>query len=190
MRRLSAIALLPLLLAGAAHAKTWDVNYAQSHLGFEGKQGDAAFQGGFAKFDVKIDFDPAKPEAGKITATIDTSSATAGSSERDSFLPQADWFDVKNFPQAQFASTSIKSTGTDKTGIDCYEAAGALTIKGISKPLALPFCLAKEGDHYRARGKVALMRQDYHVGEHDWASETYVKFGVDVTVDLEVKPKD
>ena len=189
MNRLLLITACVLAFSGAANAKPWEVDYAQSHLGFEGRQGSSVFQGGFGKFTVQIDFDLDKPAAGKITASIDTASATAGSSERDSYLPQPDWFDSKKFPQANFASTSIRDVGADKSGVECYEAAGNLTIKGISKPIALPFCLIKEGDHYRAKGKVALIRSDFHIGEHDWANEDYVKFAVDVLVDVAVKPK-
>jgi len=43
---------------------------------------------------------------------------TAGSSERDSYLPQADWFDTKKFPAGQFVSTAIRKTGDNTFAVD------------------------------------------------------------------------
>jgi polyisoprenoid-binding protein YceI len=181
------LALLLLLIATPAFAKSWTVDYQNSKLGFTGIQGSAPFEGLFKTFTATIDFDPAHPETGKITATIDTGSATAGSSDRDEYLPQPDWFDVKKFPQAQFATTSIHATSPDKSGANCYEAAGTLSIKGISKDVTLPFCLKPEGDHMRAQGQLKLMRNDYTVGIGQWANEAYVKHAVDVTIDIAAK---
>src|ERR1700743_3052153 len=135
-----------ILFTSPAFAKPWTVDPANSKLGFVGMQGDTSFEGTFKTFTANIDFDPAHPETGKISATIDTSSATAGS-ERDEYLPQADWFNVKKFPQAQFASTSIRATASDKSGANCFEATGTLSIKGITKNLNLPVCLKHEVGH-------------------------------------------
>lgn len=180
-----------LLLAGAlifatspAMAKEWTVDYANSHLGFIGTQGTSSFNGEFKKFTSAIDLDPEKSDGGHITANIDMTSASAGSSERDGYLPQTDWFDTKQFPQAQFASTTIR-----KTGDHTFIADGNLTIKGISKPISLPFTLVQDGDHWRAQGKVTILRQDFHVGLGQWANEQYVKYNVDVTVDIAAKPQ-
>jgi len=35
-----------------------------------------------------------------------------------------------------------------------------------------------DGDHWRAQGKLPLIRTDFHVGDHDWGNEDYVKFKV------------
>ena len=169
---------------GAVSAQPWSVDPAQSHLTFEGKQGTTAFEGGFGTFSVTIDFDKDHLEKSSIKAVIDTGSATAGSKERDDYLPQADWFNIKKFPQATFTSTVIKPAERD-----CYEASGDLKIKDVTKPATIAFCLTKEGDHYRATGKLPLLRNDYQVGAGDWANEDYVKYRVDVGIDLAVKPQ-
>lgn len=166
-----------------ALAKNWTVDYSNSHLGFIGTQGSASFTGTFKKFTVTIDFDPEKPETGKITATIDMASASAGSDERDSALPQSDWFDTSKFPQAVFTSTSIR-----KTGDHAYEAVGNLTIKNITKPVTLPFTLTPDGNHMRAQGKAILIRTDFAVGQGQWSNEAFVKHAVDVTVDIAAQP--
>ena len=176
--------LFAVLLSTPVYAKSWLVDYQNSHLGFVGKESDKSFEGVFKNFQTTIDFDPDKPENGKIAATIEIGSATAGSAQRDGYLPQSDWFDTKQFPEAQFVSSSIK-----KTGDHAYLATGLLTIKGVSKIVSLPFTLTEEGDHFRAKGKVSLIRTDFHIGDHDWANEDYVKYAVDVVIDLAAKPQ-
>lgn len=182
-RRSLGIAALVVLLSGSsAQAKIWAVDYPHSQLGFIGAQGSTPFEGSFNAFQTTIDFDPAIPENGKISARIDMASATTGNGERDAPLPQADWFDTKKFPQAIFASTAIR-----KTGDNAYAADGNLTIKGITKPITLPFTLTQDGGYWRARGRLTLLRTDFHIGEHDWANETYVKFKVDIVLNILAK---
>ncbi|MFY9288368.1 MAG: cytochrome b/b6 domain-containing protein [Alphaproteobacteria bacterium] len=184
LRGMSIVVLALFLSTASASAAPWLVDYDHSKLGFVGVQGTSSFEGGFKKFDVTIEFDPAKPEAGSIKAVIQITSATAGSAERDAYLPQVDWFDSKQFPEAIFVSNRIHKTGENQ-----YTADGTLTIKGISQPLALPFKLTPENaPWWRAQGKVTLLRNSFHIGEGQWANENYVKFGVDVVIDIAAKP--
>jgi len=176
------LALVGMTVNASAEMKSWVIDYDHSRLGFVGNQGGEPFYGGFKKYNAKIDFDLDKPEAGKIAVTIFTSSATAGSSDRDEYLPTKDWFDIGVFPRAEFVSTSIVKTG------DAYTVTGDLTIKGQTHEVSLPFTLVPEKDHWRAQGKLSLERTDFHVGMGDWAGEAYVKHNVDIVVNFEVKP--
>jgi cytochrome b561 len=170
----------------AAHAKEWMIDYAQSQIGFSGKQSGEAFKGGFKSFQSTVDFDAVHPETAKISATIDIASAYAGSAERDSYLPQTDWFNVKTFPKAEFVSTTIKAKPDLK---DCFEASGNLTIKGASKQVLMPFCMKTEGDHWRVDGHVMLQRTDYAIGTGQWSGDDLVQHAVDVTISLSAKQK-
>jgi len=172
-----------LALTGAAHAKDWTVDYAQSKLGFTGNASGETFTGGFKKFTAQISLDPAHPETGKIAVTVDIASAFAGDADRDQMLPQKDWFDTSAFPQAQLTSTAIRKISDGN-----YQMDATLTLKGVPHPITLPFTLAPEGDHWRAQGHVTLMRTDFQIGQGSYASESYVKHAVDVTVDIIAKP--
>ena len=163
-----------------ANAKTWTTDYGKSSLGFVASQSGQAIKGQFKKFDATIDFDPAKPETGKITATIDIASAVTGREDADGMLPQSDWFDSKKFPQAVFTTTTIKADSKPS----CYIADATLAIKGVSKNVTLPFCLTPEGDAMRAKGEVLLTRTDFSIGTGQWASDATVGHAVTVTVDL------
>ena len=182
MRTALMAAGVALLAASPAFAKEWIIDYGHSRLGFVGMQGKSAFEGSFGKFEAHIDFDPEHPETGKIAATIDTASAATGDAERDSTMPQPDWFDVKHFAEARFTSTSIRKSGS------AYIADGMLSIKGIAQPVKLPFTLTQDGDHWRAQGRATLARNAFQVGIGQWANENYVGYAVDVVVDIAAKP--
>jgi len=167
------------LLSPPALASDWSVDMAKSHLGFSGVQNGAPFQGRFGKWTAEIAFDPAHPEAGQAKVTIDLASATTGDTQRDSALPQAEWFDVKDFPQAIF-----EATGFTAKGGDAYEAPGTLTIRGIGKAVVLPFTLAVSGDKASAKGHLALVRTGFGVGQGVWATGDWVALEVGVDVDL------
>ena len=171
--------LTALLLATPAIAADWTVQPDKSHLGFSGTQTGAPFKGSFGKWTAEIGFDPAHPEAGHAKVTIDLASARTGDTQRDTALPQSDWFDVKHFPQATFEATSF----TPKGG-NAYEAAGKLTIRGITKDVLLPFTLAITGDGATAKGHLALVRTAFGVGQGPWTNGDWVALEVGVDVDL------
>lgn len=170
------------LLLGAsvsAQAATWTIDTAKSHLGFTGSQSGTPFSGSFGKFSGTIVFDPANPGAGHADVTIAMASAATGDQQKDGALPGSDWFAVDKFPTAEFKATSFKATGKD-----AYEADGTLTIRGIAKPVILPFTLTISGDTAEAKGKLQLVRTDYGVGQGTWSNGQYVALDVAVTLDV------
>ncbi len=173
------------------HAADWTVDYANSKLSFVGKQENSSFEGEFKKFQTTINFDAAHLDTSMITATIDIASITAGSSERDAYLPQSDWFDTKKFPQAVFTSTKIyqaaQTQSACKEPLHFYTADGTLTIKSVTKPVSLNFCLTHEGDHMRADGALTLLRNDFNIGIGQWAADDLVAHQVDVKVSITAK---
>jgi len=184
MKRIVTLLAFLLTVSGVAQAKDWVIDDAQSKLSFVGEQSGQKFEGGFKKYTAQISFDPDHPETGKISVVVDITSAYAGSADRDAMLPQKGWFDYAHFPQAQFASTVIRQTGPG-----LYEVSAHLSIKGMTHDITLPFSLAKEGDHWRASGKVTLLRNDFALGQGEFAGEDYVKHAVDVNFDLIATPK-
>ncbi|MDB5358911.1 MAG: YceI family protein [Rhodospirillales bacterium] len=167
------------LLATPALASDWAVDPTKSRLGFSGVQNGAPFQGSFGKWTAEIAFDPAHPEAGHAKVTIDLASAKTGDTQRDSALPQAEWFDVKAFPGASFEATGFVAKGGD-----AYEAPGRLTIRGMAKDVVLPFTLAVTGDKAAAKGHLSLVRTGFGVGQGVWATGEWVALDVGVDINL------
>ena len=152
---------------------------AQSAVNFEAKQMGVPLKGHFKKFDAKINFDTAKPEASKIHFAVDTGSATMGAKETDAELPKADWFNVAKFPQATFDSTAVKALGGGK-----YQVDGTLTIKGNVQKLSLPVTLTQAGTTTTAVGTLPLKRLAFKIGDGDWADTSMVADEVNVQFKL------
>ena len=152
---------------------------AQSAVNFEAKQMGVPLKGHFKKFDAKIAFDAAKPDASKIHFSIDTGSATMGAKETDAELPKADWFNVAKFPQATFDSSAIKALGGGKLQVD-----GTLTIKGNAQKVSLPVTLTQSGATTTATGTLPLKRLTFKIGDGDWKDTSMVADEVTVQFKL------
>jgi len=170
-----------LLHAAPVFAADWTIDAAKSTLGFSGTQTGSKFTGHFGKFDGTISFDPAHPEAGHAKINIDIASATTGDKQRDGAMPGHDWFNVAAFPAAVFEAQSFKSKGGN-----AYDAVGTLTIRGVSKPVTLPFTLDIQGNSAHAKGHLDLVRSAFGVGQGPWATGQWVALEVGVDVDLQV----
>lgn len=68
----------------------------------------------------------------KVQVKVDASSIDTNNADRDGHLKSADFFDVENFPQITFESTSMEEKDDEE-----YELKGILTIKGVSKEVKL-----------------------------------------------------
>jgi len=175
MRSLAVAAAMLAAASVSAKAATWTIDTANSHLGFTGSENGSAFTGSFGKFSGTIVFDPADPSAGHADVTIATASATTGDQQKDGALPDSDWFAVDKYPQAHFVATGFKASGSG------YEALGTLTIRGVAKPVVLPFTLALTGGTAKADGTVPLIRTDFGVGQGAWSTAQYVALQVVVS---------
>ncbi len=171
-------------VAGAPYAAAadWKIDPAQSTLGFSGVQTGARFVGKFKRYNAVIAFDAAHPETSHLTVTVDLASAATGDAQRDTALPGKDWFDAAQFPQAKFTSTGIRRTGPRS-----FEAAGTLTLRGVSRPVTLPFTLDINGSVAHAKGHLDLVRTAFGVGQGAWTSGQWVALQVGVDFDVVAK---
>jgi len=88
-------------------------------------------RGRFGKVSGTVDYDPAKPEASAIEATLDASSIDTRDEKRDAHLKSADFFDVEKFPTLTFKSKKVAKTD------DGFSAVGDLTMHGVTKEITL-----------------------------------------------------
>jgi len=84
-------------------------------------------KGTFSGVDATIDFDLSKLSAGSISGSVDVSTIDTKNKMRNKHLRGKDFFDVENYPQMTFRSTSI----SESDGI--FTVNGLLTIKGTEK---------------------------------------------------------
>lgn len=168
-----------LVLASQPALAQQKLDAAKSEMVFVSKQMGVPVEGKFRKFDAQVAFDPKKPEAGKVSFTIDTGSASFGSPETDAEVVKPVWLGVAKFPQATFQSSAIKALGGGK-----FEVAGKLTIKGSSQNVTVPVALAQAGGTTTATGAFALKRLEFKIGENEWADTSMVANDVQVKFKL------
>lgn len=150
-----------------------------SVLGFSTTWGGEPIEGRFKTWSGDILFSPDALDKSKVSISIDLTSADTGDAQRDSSLTSSDWFDTSSHPKATYTADRFVARGGDR-----YVAKGKLSLRGVSKPLDLPFELKIDGDKARVRGVTTLDRTAFGVGQGEWQSTDQIPAGVKVSVDL------
>ncbi|MES2207010.1 MAG: YceI family protein [Pseudomonadota bacterium] len=178
------------LLLGAMQVYAVEFNQVvtdQSKLTFVSKQMGVGVDGKFGKFSASIAFDPAHLQTAKAQLDIVMSSIDAGSNEANDEVKDKEWFNVKAFPTAKFVSTAIKALDKNR-----YEIAGNLTIKGKTKPVTATFTMVPlnaQPATARFEGGFVLKRNDFGIGEGNWADPSVVADEVQIKFNLVAKGK-
>ena len=118
-------------------------------------------------------------EKSKVTVTIDMTSAKTGDDQRDASLPASDWFDAATHPKAVFTATKF-----EKKAEGAYIAHGALDLRGVKKPLDLPFKLKIVGDKAQMTGETSLDRTVFGVGQGEFTATDQVPAKVTIRVQV------
>ncbi|SNT17548.1 Polyisoprenoid-binding protein YceI [Ekhidna lutea] len=109
----------------------WVMDPTHSELGFKVKHlMISSVKGEFKDFSIEVDGDDLLKSAIKVA--IDASSITTKNDDRDNHLRSADFFDVDAYDQITFESSTFKQIDDDE-----YQLSGVLTMKGVSKEIAL-----------------------------------------------------
>lgn len=173
------IALTTLLFStlGLAHAAPVDAS--KSNVKFVFTQMGVPVEGQFKKFAADVAFDTAKPEAGKVSVSIDLVGADAGSGDANQAMATKDWFNTAQFPKASFASSQFKALGGGK-----YQAVGQFSLKGRTAALTIPFTARPDAGGQWLEGAFPLSRLAWKVGEGDWADVGTVADAVQIKFKL------
>jgi len=131
--------------------------------------GAGLFYGRFNKVEGTIVFD------GKNTLELDVAvsieSVDSGNERLDGHLKSPDFFNAREFPKMTFKSRSAKSTADKK-----FEVTGDLTIRGVSKPLAVE--LEWTGTADMGRGKRCGFETVFTIKRSDFGVSYGVADGV------------
>lgn len=171
-----------LLAAPQAYAATkWKVEPNPKTISWQGvANGKDVFNGTCSKFAADVAFDAANLAQSSVKITIDMNSCKTGDGEKDAQLPQEPWFNISVFPNSVFEAKSFKHQGGNK-----YLADGTLTLKGVTKKVALPFTLDIQGEKAHVVGTTTLQRLAFNVGTGPQFSSTDVAAAdVKVMIDL------
>ncbi len=174
-------ATLVALLPFAAVADIWHGDQHAGVLRFVATQAGAKFQGHFGEFKVRFDFNPAEPAKGSLDVTITTDSADSADAERDEVLHGRDFFWTERFPEAKYHAEGFTRDGKG------WIAAGELTLRGVTLPVAVRFELKPKAQRLGMKGGVTLRRLEFGIGQGDWAETTWIGNPVDVAFDLSLQ---
>jgi polyisoprenoid-binding protein YceI len=175
MKKLMIAGLLPLLLGAAAATPS------PGTVAIVGKQMGVPVEGQFKHVTAQVQFDPAKPAAGKASVEVDMASIDIGLEDFNQELRTRTWFDAKNHPTATFVSGAIKPLGADR-----LDVSGKLTIKGTTREVTLPVTFKTEGATRVFEGVLPIRRTAFNVGDGEWkqtdvvADEVQIRFRVAV----------
>ena len=93
-------------------------------------------EGRFKEFEGTIRYDDKDVTKSTVEFSAKVASVDTEVEARDKHLRTADFFEVEKYPTMTF-----KSTRVERKGGDAYVLHGDLTLKGVTKPVALPFTL-------------------------------------------------
>jgi polyisoprenoid-binding protein YceI len=167
---------------------TWNVDPVHSSVEFRVKHlGIATVKGMFREYEghIEIGDDLASTRA---YGTIDPASIDTGEPKRDDHLRSPDFFDVENYPEITFESTSIEVIDEDE-----FHVTGDLTMHGVTKPVTLHVeVTGTEEDPWgntrvglEAQGELSRsdwgMRFNQALGSGNMVVSDKVRIGIDVS---------
>lgn len=148
--------------ATATATRTFAVDKAHSEALFQVRHLVTKVRGSFSEFDGTIEFDEAQPTTSSVAFTVQAASIDTNNADRDAHLRSDDFFAVEQYPTLTFRSSSIDAKGADE-----YTVNGDLTIRGVTKRIALPVrFLGKAKDPWGTEKlgfetEITINRKDY-----------------------------
>ena len=168
-----------LLSFHAASATVWQSDSANSHLYFAPSYEGMPINGAFKQFSTIYQTD-AQGQPDHLRVNIAITSADLGNSDHNEAIGAIDWFNISDFPQAQFISEEFSYGGEGM-----FLAKGTLQLKGFKKIITVPFrWRAVSEDSASMTGELILSRNDFFIGTGEWASGDQIGLAVKVWFDV------
>lgn len=112
---------------------TWQIDPVHSEIQFRVKHMVVStVTGKFDRFDATVETQGDSLDEVKVRFTAETASVNTGTAQRDEHLRSDDFFNAEKFPELQFISTAFSKADGDN-----YHMSGELTIRDVTKPIAL-----------------------------------------------------
>lgn len=144
---------------------TYTLDPTHTRLGFVARHAMVTkVRGAFTEFVGTAVLDAEDPTRSHAEVTIQVASVDTGNAQRDEHLRTNDFFDAASYPEIRFVSTKAEALGDDN-----YRLTGDLTIKGITRSVAVDFeftgLVADPWGNQRAgfEGKAVINRKDFGV---------------------------
>ncbi|MGW6457860.1 YceI family protein [Streptomyces sp. NPDC055078] len=111
----------------------YSIDPAHTSIGFTVRHAMVTnVRGSFGQHEGTLTLDGANPAASKAAIDVRIESIDTGIADRDGHLRSGEFFDAEQFPLMSFRSSTAEQLGGDK-----YRVTGDLTIKDVTRPLAI-----------------------------------------------------
>jgi polyisoprenoid-binding protein YceI len=167
----------------------WEIDSSHSGIHFSVRHlVIAKVRGQFSRWSGAVVVTDGDFSKASVEAVIDASSIETGVADRDAHLKSADFFDVAQFPEVRFTASRVEAKGADELRL-----VGQLTIKGITREVALEVeQLGKVQDPWgneRAAfsARTAIDRKDFGLTWNQVLEAGGVAVGDRVTLEIEVE---
>jgi polyisoprenoid-binding protein YceI len=122
-------------------AGTWRLDPARSVVEFTvTKLGYEDVTGRFFDFTGSVRYDPGRPADSSVEWTVKVGSVKTDASNRDRALQSVEYFDAARYRELTFRSERVRPLANDFLQVD-----GAITIKGVTRPLSIVVTPADRG---------------------------------------------
>ena len=117
----------------ATAVRSYQIDKGHSEVAFQVRHLLTKVRGQFGDFGGTIAFDEENPANSTVNVTIQATSISTQTGDRDNHLRSADFFDVDKYPTLAFTSASVTPRSAD-----AFDVVGDLTIHGVTKQVTLP----------------------------------------------------
>lgn len=167
----------------------YQIDPAHSIIGFAIRHLEINWvEGRFKDFSGTIHFDEADITKSSVEFTAKAESVDTGVEPRNKHLRTADFFDAAKYPELSF-----KSTRVERKGQDDYVLYGDLTLKGVTKPVVLPFTVTGAikdpwgNARFGIEAHAKINRRDYGINWGKPLEGGGIDVGNEVTINLHLE---
>lgn len=157
------------LPAFAFFAGNWKIKDPGYEVKFTGGRINGTFEG--LKADIL--FDKAHPELAKISASIDVNTISTGFFLKTNHAKDA--LGAEQYPTIRFVSTTVTKTASG------YDAAGKLTLKGVTQPETIHFTFDDKGNEGLFKGDFKIIPKDFKIDRNGTPEQVVINLTVPVT---------
>ena len=156
MLTLRYLPMLAVVLAATAFSYVADGNYTISDdyvVKFSGRGAN----GTFGELEGRVAFDPAALASSAIDVSVATATIATGNSTKDAHARGESWLHAEAYPRIRFVSEAFAKTSSG------FTATGALTLRGVTREVTLPFTFEPRAGGGTFRGTLTVDREDYGI---------------------------
>ena len=172
MKHIPLFALVLLLSLSAVAQPNWKTT--KTSVTFKIRNAGLNVNGSFDGFAGTLVFDPATPEKAQLSASVDATTVDTGIGLRNNHLKKEEYFDVAKHPKISLKSSRIEKKGNG------YVGTFALTLKGTTRNVSIPFTVTQTGTTARFAGEFEINRKDYGVGGNSFLMSNTATISIDI----------